>query len=215
MKGPCFVVIKGCAMGKSKKVFADTEPLMEKRFGKEVTDEALEFAHADFELLCEAHSGEDKAVKVHTVDVIYPVISLYRGLQAAGVTPEDALAFMDYSCSKRAESEAKSIQVALKIPGAYKLMPKIFTMVTKQSFGEAAGFKATFYPVGKKRVKFDMTKCLYCDVCRDNGVPELTQCFCHTDDVKDGHMHPKLRWNRTKVMGEGADVCDFDLIVED
>ena len=60
-----------------------------------------------------------------------------------------------------------------------------------------------------------MTKCLYCDVCRKNNCKELIVCFCHTDDVTDGNMHPKIKWNRTKIMGDGGDCCDFDIVVED
>lgn len=187
-------------------------PLLETEYGWARTEMILDYAQNHLDKLCSDGAEEPSAVKTHTVGKLYPAISVYRALQRAGVSQPDALAFLDRSCSEMAQKQADSMRTMCKIPGFPRLMPKIFRFVTKSTFGEKAGFAATFYPTEKTRCKFDMTKCLYCDVCRRNGCPELTVCFCHTDDVTDGNMHPRLLWNRTKIMGDGADCCDFDLI---
>ena len=194
-------------------VFTETKPYLLEQYGREKTERILSAASGIFKGLCADHGQQTKAVKAHTVKVLYPTISLYRAMQAAEIPAGEALSFLDRTCSLRAEPKAASMRAMLKIPGLYKKMPAIFKWVTRHQFGEAAGFQATFYNLGKGRCKFDMTKCLYCDICRQEGCPELTKCFCHTDDVTDGNMHPRLLWNRSKVMGEGGDVCDFDLIV--
>lgn len=196
-------------------VFKETMPFLKEQWGSELTERILKKAEEYYKQLLEENSNESKAVRTHTAGKIYPCISLYRAMTDNGIEKKTAEEFLDRTHSIRAEKDAVSIQRLMKIPGLYRLMPRIFRLVTLNQFGEAAGFKARFYPEGSKRVKFDMTKCLYCDVCRKNGVPELTKCFCHTDDVVDGHMHPKLIWNRTKIMGDGGDVCDFDLYIEE
>ena len=200
-------------MSKPNPFFRDLTSMLEDRYGWARTEMILDNAGNFYETLCSENAGETKAIKAHTVDSIYPCISLYRAMQKVGIPQPEALEFLDRASSRRAEKEAASLRAMMKVPGLHKLMPAIFRFVTKRTFGEKAGFAATFYETDKTRCKFDMTKCLYCDVCRRNGCPELTPCFCHTDDVKDGHMHPNLFWNRSKIMGDGADCCDFDLIV--
>ena len=195
-------------------MFRQIRPLLEKEFGAERTDSVLAAARGEFAALCAENDGEPKAVKAQTHGNLYPCLALYRSLQKNGVEQKTALAFLDRSWSAMAEPKAASMRAMLKLPGLYKLMPAIFKKVTLSQFGEAAGFRAVFYDLGKDRCKFDMTRCLYCDVCRRYGVPELVPCFCHTDDVTDGNMHPKILWARTKTMGEGGDVCDFDLILK-
>ena len=188
-------------------------PLMEERYGWARTEMILDHIQTDYQKLCADNSGESSAVKAHTVEKIYPTIAAYRSLQKAGIPQAEALQFLDQTHSQLAERKAASMRAMCRLPFVRKLMPSIFKWVTLNTFGEKAGFQATFYPTEKTRCKFDMTKCLYCDVCRRNGCPELTVCFCHTDDVTDGNMHPRLLWNRTRTMGEGGDCCDFDLIL--
>ena len=186
---------------------------METAFGLGVARSAYSTADMRFRQLCRENAGDSKAVKAQTLKNLYPCLCLYEGLQQAGVRQKDALAFLDKTWSLRAEGQARSIQNLMKIPGLYKWMPRMYKKITLMNFGKAAGFESRFYDLGSKRCKFDMTKCLYCDLCKKYGCPELVPCFCHTDDVTSGHMHPLLKWNRTKTMGEGGDVCDFDLIV--
>ena len=202
-------------MGKKNKVMMETEKLLEEKFGWAQRERIAGLADGIYRQLCTENAGQTKAVKAHTVEKIYPVIAYYRAMQQAGIPGDKALEFLDWSCSLRAQPQAKALRGLLKIPGLYKKMPAMYAWMTRNGFGEDAGFRFHFYDVGKNRCKFDMTNCLYCDVCRENGCPELVPCFCHTDDVTSGHMHPKILWNRTKTMGEGGDVCDFDIIVQD
>ncbi len=164
--------------------------------------------------LCRENESDSKSIKEHTEFKIYPLIGIYHAMQKHGIEKDEALQFIDNTYSLMAEQEAESIRKILKIPFVYKLMPKVFKYVTLQQFGEKAGFKAKFYNTAKTQCKFDVEKCLYCDVCRKNNCFELTKCFCHTDDVKDGNMHPHIHWNRTKTMGEGGNICDFDITVK-
>lgn len=198
---------------KKNPFLSDIAGFLEEEYGWAQTERILEQTDNILQQLCRDHQDQPRAVKAHTQGKIYPCIAIYRAMQAMGYEKEKALEFLDRSCSRQAQPKAASMRAMLKIPGLHKLMPAIFKMVTLRQFGEKAGFHAEFYDTPRNRCKFDMTKCLYCDTCRACGCPELVPCFCHTDDVTDGNMHPRILWNRTKIMGDGGDCCDFDIIV--
>lgn len=196
-------------------VLKETKPLMILKYGEEITAKVMRNAVTRYHELLLIHASEIHEMRKHTAGKIYPVIGLYEAMLKEGIPKEEALEFIDWSCCKRAKEEAGYIQLALLFPGLYKLMPGMFKRRTKRHYSRKAGFEFKMYDTESTRTRFDMTKCLYCDVCRENGVPELAVCFCHASSVKKGNMHPKLKWNRTGTLSEGADCCDFDLFVKD
>lgn len=102
----------------------------------------------------------------------------------------------------------------MKIPGLYKLVPRFFAKMTKSSFGEECGFRADWIRTEQEEMCFDMLACPYQDTCVKYGCPEIVAGFCRADDEAYGHMHPKLKWGRTKTLGQGGDCCDFRLTIE-
>ena len=179
----------------------------------DISDKITNTAFARYKQLCIENNSVCRAKKKHYMDNIFPCISYYESLQTNGISKQDALNFLDKTWSKRAQKGADSTKSMLKHFGLYKLYPAMFKFVAKNQFGEKAGFKATFYKSDKKQCKFDMTRCLFLDTCKKYGCPELTICFCHTDDINNDNLHPDLCWNRTKYMGNGGDLCDFDIYV--
>lgn len=195
------------------KALKEAEPILAEQWGAEKTAVIMKDAHRRYEELCKENASDSKALKKHTEENMFPCMSIYEALQKNGIAKEKALEFMDMCWSKKAQSGAKSMKKMLKPFGLYKLYPRMFQWVAKNQFGEKAGFEAVFYDCGKHRCKFDMKKCVFCEICEKYGCPELTKCFCHVDDVNNGGLHPDLIWNRTKCMGEGQDLCDFDIYV--
>ena len=166
-----------------------------------------------WEELCQKNQTVCKEKKSHLIDNIFPCISYYKALQMNGIPAQEALRFLDESWSFRAQKNADNTKKLLRFGGLYKLYPAMFQWVAKHQFGVKAGFSAKFYSCGKTRCKFDMTKCLFLDTCQAYGCPELTKCFCHTDDINNTNLHPNLCWNRTQFMGKGDALCDFDIYV--
>ena len=164
--------------------------------------------------LCDENVNSSKEVKEHTFKKIFPCVAIFHSLLLEGVSREEASYFIDKSYCKLAEKEAMQLRILMKIPGAYKLMPKMFTGTLQKSFGVKAGFKYKVYDTPKTQSKFDMLVCPYCVYCKKYDAEEIIKAFCHSDDVKDANMHKKLIWNRTKTMGEGAELCDFDLYID-
>lgn len=78
----------------------------------------------------------------------------------------------------------------MRIPGLYKLIPKFFAKMTKNSFGEDCGFRANWIRTEQEEMCFDMLGCPYQDTCVKYGCPEIVPGFCRADDEAYGHMHP-------------------------
>ncbi len=193
---------------------ADVAAAVEARWGGEMSERAAADAATRLRELCRENARACRAKRVHYANNLFPCISWYEALQKNGVSQRDALAFMDELWIERAARSAEATGKMLGYSGLYKLYPLIFRWVAKRQFGTKAGFEADFYRTGMTRCKFDMRKCLFLDTCEKYGCPELTQCFCHTDDAGNEGLHPNLCWNRTQYMGGGAAFCDFDIYVK-
>lgn len=187
--------------------------LVETKWGKQISEQVISHAAMRWKELCRENAHACKEKQAHYTNNIFPCISYYEALQESGIPKQDALTFMDESWSRQAEKSAQGMKKLFRIPGLYQRYPAMFRWVAKRQFGTKAGFAADFYQTEKTCCKFDMRKCLFLDTCRKYGCPELTQCFCHTDDVKNADLHPQLCWNRTQYMGNGGAFCDFEIYV--
>ena len=177
-------------------------------------DAVLASALARFETLCAENADETKAVQMHTRSRIYPAIAVFEALVAVGTSREDAAQLILDFYMTRAQKPARAIQKLLKIPGLYRVVPKLFLIGVNKMFGPEAGFKAKHYETENGCFQMDMLECPYRNICRKYGCPEIVPAFCASDDVAYGNMHPKLIWGRTKTLGRGDDCCDFKLTVK-
>ena len=199
---------------KKTNIAKDTEKLLYSEFEKEKADGIVKLAEEKLSQLCKENDGETKAVKAHTFKVIYPAVSYYKAMQEKGISKEEAYRIMYDAFTNDAKKDYDSMKMMLKIPGAYKLVPLMWKKVTKNMFGFDAGFVFSFYPTDNTEARFDMTKCPYCEIFKKLGCFELTKILCHTDDVKNDDLHPKLLWHRTKTMGNGDELCDFQMKIK-
>ncbi len=116
-------------------------------------------------------------------------------------------------CKTFVDTPAEGIRKMLKVPGLYRIVPRLWNTFAPKLFREDAGFRYHFYEVNKDEVKFDMTSCPYHQLCKELDCLEIASTFCDTDDICYGNMRPKLIWKRTKTIVRGDDVCDFNLYI--
>ena len=183
-------------------------------FSKENSDFIIKRLYELHQEYSAAHQNDIPKLKQHN-DVIFVGVAIYQAIQELNYTKEEALKLTDDIFQSVALTIAVLIRKILKVPGLYKHVPKIVSKLVPKKYSESSGFEFKFYDVGKQRVKFDMTACPYHDICKDMGCEELTVVYCHNDDCCYGNMHPKLKWNRTKTIGEGAKSCDFDIEIKE
>ena len=187
---------------------------MEKHYGVEKTDAIIGDAWRRYAEIVDENADEPKKMYMHTRKRIYPAIAAFDAMTGNGISREEAAVFLNRYYEKRAAGVGAKIRGAMRIPGLYKLMPKFFAKMTKSSFGEDCGFRANWIRTEQEEMCFDMLACPYQDTCVKYGCPKIVAGFCRADDEAYGHMHPKLKWGRTKTLGQGGDCCDFRLTIE-
>ena len=116
---------------------------MEKQYGAEKTDAIIEDAWRRYAEIVDENADEPKKMYMHTRKRIYPAIAAFDAMTGNGISREEAAAFLNRYYEKRAAGVGSKIRGAMKIPGLYKLVPRFFAKMTKSSFGEDCGFRAT------------------------------------------------------------------------
>ena len=164
--------------------------------------------------LWEENAGATPEEKFHLESQILPGIAAYQVLQTV-LPREEALATLHGYVEERAWKLRKGILGLMRIPGLWRRVPGLFAKGTRNFFGSAAGFAARELEVTGSVWRIDMTKCPYHDACVRYGCPELCPCFCDSDDITYGDLHPRLLWRRTETLGRGGGRCDFCLKIKE
>lgn len=164
--------------------------------------------------LWEENAGATPEEKFHLESQILPGIAAYQVLQTV-LPREEALATLHGYVEERAWKLRKGILGLMRIPGLWRRVPGLFAKGTRKFFGSAAGFAARELEVTGAVWRIDMTKCPYHDACVRYGCPELCPCFCDSDDITYGDLHPRLLWRRTETLGRGGGRCDFCLKIKE
>lgn len=74
------------------------------------------------------------------------------------------------------------------------------------------GFSVEWRKIDNKKVHFDITRCVYKDMCDKYNCPELCKVFCQSDITSFAGYKPKIRFERFGTIGEGSECCDFRFI---
>ena len=65
------------------------------------------------------------------------------------------------------------------------------------------------------RIGYEFTRCMWAEIYRELGEPELGFVICAGDEPAVKSHNPKLGFKRTKVLMNGDEVCDHVFHVED
>lgn len=198
-------------MAKQANYLRHMAPRLKERYGAEKAQDILKKAQKRYEVLLAENKDDPPAYSGQKRERIYPSIALFHALADAGMEREEAAAFVTGYYRRLAERAAPVIRAVLKIPGLYRLVPKLFFDTALKHCVPEAGFLTENRFLSKTEMRFDMVKCPYQDRCVRYGCPELVKGFCDTDDICYGNMHRRLFWGRTKTLGHGDALCDFSL----
>lgn len=160
------------------------------------------------------NTGVSKELNFHLERQILAGIAAYEVLQSE-MQKDEALKTVHKYLEDHALDARGKIESLLHIPRLYRVVPALFSKMARKMFGKSAGFDAVEHQTSGGVWRIDMTKCPYNDFCTKYGHPELCTCFCDSDDISYGNMHPKLLWHRTKTLGRGGDCCDFCIKLSD
>lgn len=73
----------------------------------------------------------------------------------------------------------------------------------------AAGWDTVWVRCDGREIHFDLRRCLYHDLTRALGCPELCRVYCENDDIAFSGLAPKVRFRRSGTLAGGAACCDF------
>ena len=170
-------------MTKQPKYLRNMVPELKEKYGEEKARTILNHAQSRYEALIEENKDDPPAYSGQKRERIYPCIALFHALVDAGTGREEAAAFVTGYYRRLAERAAPIIRTALKIPGLYRLVPKLFFDTALKHCVPEAGFLSENRFLSKTEMRFDMVKCPYQDCCVRYGCPELVKGFCDTDDI--------------------------------
>ena len=158
-----------------------------------------------------AENADASKEKMYHLEVqILPGIAAYETLQTV-LPKEEAAQIVHEIIGDHSREVRKTLDKLMRVPGMYRLVPNLSGSITRKVFNGPAGFASIEHETSGRCWRIDMTRCPYNDACIRYNCPELCRCFCDSDDVTYGDLHPKLLWHRTKTLGRGDDCCDFCL----
>ena len=112
-------------MAKEVKYLKQVAVHLEKKYGTSKAQSIMERARKRYEELVEENKDEPKAYHMHTRQRIYPSIAVFDALISEGIAREESAEFVVSYYKWRSAKLAPTIQAIMKLPGLYKVAPKI------------------------------------------------------------------------------------------
>lgn len=147
-------------------------------------------------------------LRAHLEQLVLPGLTLYQTLLAEGLDQGEALAEVERAFEVVFGRFIRAIGLMRDLPGSFKLFRWLTRWVNRLGF-PAEGWDRQTVEDSEQAIAFDYTRCFYLDMLTRYGAPELTPLFCRTDDWLAEALPAAIRWERTKTLGRGDDVCDF------
>lgn len=160
-----------------------------------------------FQNLLEENDLIDKAVFSHNMYAIYPTIATYKTLIESGFSKEQAEKEIEQVVLATGESTREMFKTIGKFSFFFPLFKKMCYTSTKTSYKKPF-FDMKWLEQNKNTIAWDCHKCHYDDEFTKYNCKELTKIFCRLDDVMYGDI-PTARWERTKTIGDGDEICNF------
>jgi hypothetical protein len=134
--------------------------------------------------------------------IILTRIAFYLSMKRH-IDGEDALSYLSECFYKKTKAVSRYIKFLSKYECGCAFFRKAFSMILRTDI-----WVSEIKRNDKDAFIFDITNCLYKDLCDFYKCPELCKMFCDGDWVAFGDMK-KLKLERRFTLGYGGDVCDF------
>jgi hypothetical protein len=167
----------------------------------------------EYERLCVESDLTDNMLARHLVYAILPAVTFYRVFVRHGYAKDQACSVIRESLLESARPMAKAFQAMGRLPFFFSLLRFMCPASVKTSFGET-GWRIEWKENSGRRIAFDAHSCFYDAILKKYGTPELLPFFCELDDIVYGNI-PRIKWGRTKTIGNGDAICDFCFFKED
>lgn len=160
------------------------------------------------------HSADDRgsaAIREHLQLKLFPPMAYYKALRANGFCQEEALSYVRRETQRAAAIKKEQMGKLARLPFAYTLYRMGAKKHMKKNFPDE-GWQTEWVRCDGQEIHFNLRRCIYQDVTSQFGCPELCGVYCENDDIAFSGLMPKIRFERTGTLGDGADCCDFHFI---
>ncbi len=158
-------------------------------------------------LLLACNSPANRTLRWHLEEFILPGLALYQALLGE-YHGERLAALAEVDDLFRAWTvERFRLKAA-----ALRIMPfRVFKIaaVKQMNAYPVEGWDIAYATHTAGRYAFNITRCYYLNTLTVLGAPELTACFCKTDDVMAELFPAWIRFERPHTLGRGDALCDF------
>lgn len=154
---------------------------------------------------------DNEIMNTHVFCRILPAMALYFTFIDSGYSKEEARELVLAETQKNARRLQEENKKMTKLPFTYSLFKMFVKSHMKKNF-PSIGWDIKWIEKSKKEIHFDMTRCIYYDMCKKYDCPELCEVFCKNDITAFKGYLPKIGFERTGTIGEGKAVCDFHYI---
>ena len=183
-----------------------------RQFGSEKGRTIYSLATARFDdLTGKANFHGNREIQFHLIMNLYPTMAYYQALQEYGCSKEEALSFVRKETVRAANIKKAEQAKTAKLPCAY-LMYRLFVKTVMKKKFPPEGWETQWIRCDGKEIHFDMTRCIYKDICDAEGCHELCAVFCENDDIAFSGLLPKIRFERAGTLGKDAVRCDFHFV---
>lgn len=159
-------------------------------------------------LLDRADDRGSPAIRDHLQCRLFPPMAYYQALRANGVEQTQALAYVRQETQKAAEIAREEMRKLSRLPFAYAIYRMGVKRHMKKNF-PPEGWQTEWVRCDGAEIQFNLRRCIYWELTQQYGCPELCGVYCEKDTIAFSGLLPKIRFQRTGTLGEGADCCDF------
>ncbi|GHV70859.1 hypothetical protein AGMMS49928_20290 [Spirochaetia bacterium] len=161
------------------------------------------FADADYQ--------NNESIKEHMATNMFPTIAYYLTLQEHGYSKEDAYNLTLQKTQKAANIRKNKNAAFGKLPFAYTIFKIFVKGIMKKSY-PVEGWETEWVRFDNKEVHLNFKRCIYKNITAQHGCPELCTVFCQNDTTAFAGYEPKIHFERSGTLAEGAACCDFHFI---
>ena len=137
---------------------------------------------------------------------VAPAIAIYSVLINEGISSEKAIEWIDVLFQEVLfKAQRKGMKLIGMLPDPYPFVRLSLRSMSRNSYLPNS---EQIVEDSENCFAMNVKRCYYLDMMQRYDVPELTACFCHTDDWLSAMM-PKVTWHRTSTLAQGAEHCDF------
>lgn len=176
--------------------------MLRSKYGEHKADEIWQNANKEYLALQSEYPDENEGY------MIFPATALYKSLPS-----EDKMPFIKEYGAQIGIKMKKIMHSVTSVPGVSFLVKKNLVPIMRNMSSEKKGYRRKVTSETSEMVGVDITLCPLYELSKKIGCPESCQCICAADKIYMTGIKG-VRYERTKSVAEGDDVCDYKLYPE-